>query len=337
MFGFLASCQRDLDYRSLYARCCQHQHLRYGTLSLPTLSYESVFLYAFALDAGAAGDYKPPSQSCCMLLGKQGANDAPDSALGEFATSLGMLLTSVKLDDDVRDSRSWLVRTWKGIHRRVLTAPIAKANAYFSGLDPNFRRRIESLATAQSQLELCREPDLAEYVRPTSEAFGYLFSLMAIVPSLSAFANPLREVGLHVGASMIALDCAMDWRTDKRHALHNPVENVEQAVEAFRFSRQEVAATRRLCQVIFSKGSRTVSILSNVEQRVGQCLRTDDHADAPDPRIGKEPPGVVLNAVCCVPCGDAVIGVDSKDCDKCGTTCCLACCLAACCFPGICG
>ena len=123
MFGFLAACNRDLGYRSLYARCCQHQHLHYGKLSLPTLNYESVFLYSFGLDAGAAGEYEPARRWCCMLQGRQTIPDAPDRHIGQFAAALGLLLTSTKLDDDLRDSRSWRIRMWKGIHRHLLAHP----------------------------------------------------------------------------------------------------------------------------------------------------------------------------------------------------------------------
>jgi hypothetical protein len=109
MFGFLNPRTCDLAYRSLYARCCQHQRAHFGLLSLPYLSYESTFLYALGLDLGAAGAFEPPSVQCCKLS-RRGMDDPPDANLGRFVAAVGALLASVKLDDDARDSRLGVAR-----------------------------------------------------------------------------------------------------------------------------------------------------------------------------------------------------------------------------------
>ena len=53
MFGFLNPRPHSDDYRRAYARLCVHQRRRFGVRSSPFHSYEAVFLYQLALDAGA--------------------------------------------------------------------------------------------------------------------------------------------------------------------------------------------------------------------------------------------------------------------------------------------
>lgn len=333
MFGFLAACNRDLGYRSLYARCCQHQHRHYGKLSLPTLNYESVFLYAFGLDAGGAGQYEPKRQRCCMLQGRSTVSAAPDSHIGQFATSVGVLLTSAKLEDDVRDSRSWLVRTWKGFHRHLLQRPIDKAIAHLVSLDPQFVERIEAYAAAQMELERLPAPHLADFVRPTSEALGYLFRLMSHIPGLAEYAESLQEVGEHVGIAMVACDAAQDWQSDRRYGLPNPVRSIEDSAAAFQLSITQVGCARATCQKAFLKPSRTAAILTQVEQRVAQFLGALESAAGLDPQAASDRPGVVLHAVCCVPCGDGLVACDSNECNG---TICFCCCCSVCCFQKCC-
>ena len=51
MFGFCRPPQQDLEYRSIYSRCCQYQRQYYGLLPLRFTSYESTLLLACVADA----------------------------------------------------------------------------------------------------------------------------------------------------------------------------------------------------------------------------------------------------------------------------------------------
>ena len=115
--------------------------------------------------------------------------------------------------------------------------------------------RVESYALAQAQVESRNVADLKESVRPTSDALGYLFRLMSTLPSLAAFADPLQEVGEHVGVAMVAFDAAQDWQSDRRSGLPNPIKSGSEATEAFQFSRDKVAAARVTCQTTFFRPS----------------------------------------------------------------------------------
>jgi hypothetical protein len=113
MFGFLNPRTQHLSYRSLYSRGCQHLKLSYGVRSLVFHSFESVFLYGYAADVGAFDRKKVPASKCCKLQASKTLLDQEDRVYGEFTSSLSMLLTSIKLEDDIIDNNSMLARTAK--------------------------------------------------------------------------------------------------------------------------------------------------------------------------------------------------------------------------------
>ncbi|MCY2967107.1 MAG: DUF5685 family protein [Planctomycetota bacterium] len=109
MFGFLRGPPCDREYRQIYAGLCDFQRRNFGLESLPFLSYEATFLYQFAVDTG---DCTPPpagSPPCCRLGIRQSAHHV-DPILAEYCSSFGMLLASIKLNDDVRECH----RLWNG-------------------------------------------------------------------------------------------------------------------------------------------------------------------------------------------------------------------------------
>src|SRR5688500_2547216 len=102
MFGFLRPRAPTLAYRQVYAQCCARQHELYGISSLPLLSYEAVFLYVCAIDAGLCPGPPAGAPRCCRLRTSLNL-PAADLPIAEYCASFGLLLASIKLDDDVRD------------------------------------------------------------------------------------------------------------------------------------------------------------------------------------------------------------------------------------------
>ncbi len=178
MFGFLRPAQHDLAYRQLYARCCQHQRQVAGLSSLPLLSYEAVFLYALAMDAGWFAPPDAQAPACCRLRRRTDAPSKSEVAVADFAVAFGLLLASIKVEDDVTDDGSWLAR----IVRWKLSPQFRAARTYFQTLDDQFETRIGEFLNQHAQLEqTCRHAviPLQDYVQPTAQAFGYVFSLAA--------------------------------------------------------------------------------------------------------------------------------------------------------------
>ena len=118
MFGFLNPGRHDLAYRRVYARCCQHHHLNYGLLSLPFLSYESIFLYLCARDAASATPFPLPNQVCCRLRTCRTLRDAPDGEIGRFCSAFSLILAATKFQDDIRDPTRRKLTSTTGCSRR---------------------------------------------------------------------------------------------------------------------------------------------------------------------------------------------------------------------------
>jgi hypothetical protein len=127
MFGFLRASRDQIAYRQAYARCCSFQHLYFGVESLVFLSYEAVFLYLCSADSGMHPGPPADAPTCCRLRTSRRLTQAADAEVARFCAAFGLLLGAIKLEDDVRDERSWAARLayWR------LGKRMALAKAYF--------------------------------------------------------------------------------------------------------------------------------------------------------------------------------------------------------------
>jgi hypothetical protein len=99
MLGLLNPGCVDLRYRSLYSRCCEFLRLEYGVSSLVFHSFESVFLFAVACDAGIVDLASVPNQFCCRLRAGRSLEFASDRELGRFCASFSLLAAETKSAD----------------------------------------------------------------------------------------------------------------------------------------------------------------------------------------------------------------------------------------------
>ena len=221
MFGFLRPARPDAAYRRTYARVCRLQRGAFGVRTLPLLSYESVFLHRLLAEAGACPPPPDSAPTCCRLRSAGDDGGAPDAAVGRFCAAFGLVLASVKLEDDVRDDRSPLAR----LARRVLRTPIDRAFAVLGERDPGYRDRSAAWVAAHLALERAGRPvPVREYSEPTASAFGETFALAAaLLPDDADAADRLWRIGRGVGAAIVANDCAADFDRDRRRGRFNPL------------------------------------------------------------------------------------------------------------------
>jgi len=265
MFGFLRPRPQSDDYRRAYARLCVHQRQRLGLRSLPFHSYEAVFLYQLALDAGAVAPECLPNVRCCKLAYRSSVTVADDAEAGLFCASFAVLLASIKIDDDVRDSRSGLAR----FARFFLRSRIAVANRHLAKFDPAFESTVAAFVAAHNRLE---RPGVAisleAYAAPTGEAFGYLFGLFAIALHLPDVRSTFVEIGRGVGRALIAFDCAADWQRDRARGEFNPLPDeaaVKRALETCWGQLNDIAD---LARIRFGHRSRAARTASGVADRI---------------------------------------------------------------------
>ncbi len=264
MFGFLSPRPHPDDYRRAYARLCVHQRRRFGARSLPFHSYEAVFLYQLALDAGAVDPACLPQQRCCKLSLREDVPRAADAEAGHFCAAFALLLAAVKLDDDVRDSRSGAAR----LARFLLRNRIDQAKRHLRKCDPAFDATVAGFVAEHHRLEQTgRAIPLGAYAEPTAKAFGYLFGLFAEAIRRPDDRPAFETIGRHVGRAIIAFDCAADWHRDRARGEFNPLADeaaVERALESCWHELNDAARVR------FGHRSRAADTASRVADRIAR-------------------------------------------------------------------
>jgi hypothetical protein len=281
MFGFLSPRPHGADYRRFYARLCQYQRLFYGLGALPFHSYEAVFLFECAADAGAFDAAQLPAVRCCRLSTRHVPRTGPEAEVGRFCASVALLLASVKLDDDVRDTRGLLAR----LGRWFLAGRFARARAYFERVSPGFGATLHRLMAEHHALEVPgRSVPLEDYVRPTAQAFGLVFGALARLPRLTAQGPALTALGEKVGAALIAFDCADDRARDARRGEYNPLASEEESRAALALCAGWLGEGAELARSAFGSGARSAVTLGAVRERV---LRRAEGGPCPVPPQGR--------------------------------------------------
>lgn len=232
---------------------------REGRLSTVFHSYESVFLYALAIDLNLCSAPGAEAPVCCRLC-KKGPNSCArrDKQVADFCAAFAVLLAEIKMRDDVADDRSLIARAvlwW-------LHNSIRRAHEHFLATDSGFEDRLTSILEAHQHVERSPSSDLTDFQSATRDGFGYLFSLLGDQLALNEnLKKRLSNIGGHVGASIIAFDCAADWRRDVTRGQANPVRSAEQAQAALLVAQQELSAAGWACSEIVGPNSLSAQVL----------------------------------------------------------------------------
>ena len=318
MFGFLNPSVHSDAYRAVYSRCCQHQRLHHGILSLPFLSYEAIFLYLYWLDATGLSALELPQQRCCRFRSLTEVESIEDAAIGRFCSAAGMLLAGTKLEDDARDGISLRMR----LAKYMLSDQCQAGRQYFRDLDPGFDGKLEAQIHAHLRMEKSAEYiPLEEYVQPTAEAFSYVFGILSQLPGLAGHRQSLEEAGRHVGAALIAFDCAVDWRRDRMNGEFNPLRDQEAVQSAMAYTKMRLRLAQSECIRRFHDKSATVELIAGVLDAI-DFIPGDKCAVTPKLFLQQVRNALVAGA------GTAVAlaqnGQNSaKNNDGCGTCCCV--------------
>jgi hypothetical protein len=198
-----------------------------------------------------------------------------------------MILAETKLDDDIRDNFSVRGQLLK----RVLASQLHHGHGYFEKLAPEFSDTIAGYIDAHLLLEKDQvSVPIRQYVKPTSDAFGYLFSLLALLPDMGNEKVILEEIGQHVGAALIAFDCASDWRSDRKSGEFNPLLDVGQVEASVEYSKQSLRKAKSLCESRFGSEAGTVKLLEDVANSIafqsGNTNSVTDCLDSKSMRVG---------------------------------------------------
>lgn len=251
MFGFLHGPSDD-RYRAIYATICSTMRDRVGYRALPLVSYEAIFLSCLAIDSGLCESPPLDTPRCCKTRRRFSASsDRVDEDLREvveFAVHFAILLAAIKLRDDVVDQRSVVARA----SLFALRNAIRESGRYFGSLDVKYMERVDGFLESHAMLEKrlifdAAPVSLPEYCVPTSDAFGYVFSLLPQKMSRhvrhSSLSSLFESMGRKIGRALIAFDCAVDLRFDRRRKLPNPLNDDLQVIDALAYSQQALVSS----------------------------------------------------------------------------------------------
>lgn len=274
MFGFMRGGCTDTAYRQIYAECCSAQRREFGLGSLFFHSYEAIFLYVLATDAGLCTRPPATAVTCCRLRNRKDNWPDFDREAARFCASFALLLAATKLDDDVRDSGSLLAR---GVHR-MLRGRFVTSRSFFIDLDPQFEKRIDGCIDQHLRLEHSRRTRirLEEYVEPTADAFAYVYRLFGRFLSCEdSHASAFEQIGRGIGAALVSHDCAVDFEKDVRLGRFNPLESSCDKSHALDFSLRCLSQAGWDCRSEFGADSIASEVVSSVFRRVSRQMFLD--------------------------------------------------------------
>ncbi len=134
------------------------------------------------------------------------------------------------------------------------------------------------------------------------------------------FQEFFTSIGFHLGAAIIAFDCASDWKDDQKTGCYNPVKDAESAIEAAQICTDELGAIIDLCEVSFGSDSRSAELARSVRQAVAQTFAVpletggaDCEGNVVTAKRKNKQESVVLYANCSVP-----VDQGSNGCCGCG-------------------
>lgn len=278
MFGFLKPRCGDIAYRQIYAKFCAGFHETFGRITSPLLSYEANFLYALAIETGICGGPGNSAPKCCRLRRDSQHRSEKELRILQYCGAVGLLLVDVKLEDDIRDSRSLRARLAKWLLRNKLT----QSRGILDSVGPTLRSRISDQIETHIALERAAgQVPLEIYAQPTAAAFGEIFAVFGEaftgkheVGNVKGELNQERRldwrlVGSLLGRGILLADVLFDWREDQRSRNFTPLRNREMAEQCKILATKSFADAMAACQSL-SDDSVVLRTLDIAFQRIAR-------------------------------------------------------------------
>lgn len=239
---------RRPEYRRTYAAYCSFQREQCGVVASLFTSYEAVFLYQLAIDLRAVAAVDAAAPTCCRLRKRHHRRVGVDRELAEFCVATAMLLASAKLEDDVRDDRSWAARILLG----AIRSSVAKSRLVLDRVRPSAANTLQQLVMRHVECEQRGAfRDLPHFAEATADAFELLFDLFGQLCSRRlGYAVELGSLGQAIGNGLIAADCVNDVKRDRLRSAYNPIGNDQQYEQVRDEALQSLSRAGWACEAI---------------------------------------------------------------------------------------
>lgn len=219
MFGYVKTYTPELKvreyefYKSVYCGLCRSMGKCTGCLSRFSLNYDIVFLALIRL-AINGDEYKTEKKRCfAHPLTKRIIMRQNESL--SYCARISALLTASKVRDDATDK--------KGFSRipALIAAPAVNSAARRADM-PKLNSMIKDGMAALSEEERKKTASVDIPARIFGEILGEIFAFGIGDCDGSAQKRIAREIGLHTGRWIYALDAADDIERDARDENYNP-------------------------------------------------------------------------------------------------------------------
>lgn len=301
-------------YFGTYCNLCGHLRLRYG-LSARMLVVHDIAALAWLLLETDDSRFPLQTGNCLRGLKRKGLQDA---ALWRFLAAISAYAIGIKVRDDCADcgglGSRW-IGTW---YEKVFWSSEQELRNLGFPVDS-----LENHLQAQEQLELDRETNLSRAAAPTASCYGLVANQIVTMGTSCLSVSDALTLGRALGQVVYTLDAMHDFPTDRNRS-YNPLCLQAHPAEDKLPSRLRHLGTRYIVENL-AYGKSVFTRLDTSRQR-----RWDAIARQMTRLLSPYPRSVILQAACCIPCGDGAVMADSQDCGACFCCLCIGCmCCAA--------
>ncbi len=219
MFGYIKPHVPDLRvkehelYKATYCGLCRTMGKCTGCMSRLTLSYDFAFLALLRMVTdNVKGEIK--MRRCIVHPFKKRMMLESNSSL-EFCAKSSVILTRMKLKDNVNDSRG--LAKLKAKTANLVSVFFKKTDNELKSLEEKVKECIDNLTTL--------EKSNSDSVDDTSSTFGELLGAVASFGYNGAINRILYQVGYHLGKWIYVVDAIDDMNEDLKKKSYNALLN----------------------------------------------------------------------------------------------------------------
>lgn len=253
MFGYVKVAKDELKvreynvYKSYYCGLCKTLKSEYGYLSRFGLNYDSVFL-ALLLSSVTNDDYDCKNEICIAHPTKKTPIMKKNDSL-IYSAAVMMILTLLKLEDDIRDEKSIKAV----ITYCLLIRAKRKVKKRYRELYNTCRNQINKLSNLENNM--CKNID------ELSDCFANLLKILFAPDFINDEPSKriLSHIGYMLGRFIYILDAYEDIEKDKKNNSFNPFNlssdclNKDEIYDILSFNLSSMASSYELLDLKINK------------------------------------------------------------------------------------
>ena len=215
MFGYIQPLKCELKmkeydyYRAAYCGLCNSLRSRCGVFARFIVNYDFVFIALLLSHSGKSGEQI--SKKRCLVCPK--GRMCVQSAIYDKTAEISVILTYLKLCDDVNDNGFWKALFKARIPKFFLSGAYKRASLAL----PEYKEKSIKLYK-----ELCRlEDEKCPSIDETADKFALMLSLIAEEDNSNS--RILKELFYHIGRFVYIIDALDDFSKDMKKGEYNPI------------------------------------------------------------------------------------------------------------------